>query len=334
MTRLLSLDFLSFNKKRLLALQPRTFALLVLFFVAGCSSRPASDRVTSARTPAPSPQTFASSSGESPSKADDKAHIPPSPKGSSSLATSQPSEAERKLIWQGHLRLSLAEIPPFLARLEPQLRKIQGYVARSEDRTFASRSSVQLELRIPATVFRPFLAWLRSQGAVSHERLWSQDITSEYSDLEARLRNQRHLEARLLQILRDKAAQVKDVLVVEKELARIREGIDRQESQRRLWDRMIAYSTLTLDLDAFTPPESSARSWSGFLGRADRSFRSSLASLSQALQDLTLFLVEVLPWLPFAFLFFWLFRRWRKKKKAFEVSSESPDTGSVNKQRG
>ena len=64
------------------------------------------------------------------------------------------------------------------------------------------------------------------------EGVQGQDVTEEYSDLQARLRSHRALEERMLAILA-KADSVEDALTVEKELVRVRSTIDEGSSVAR-----------------------------------------------------------------------------------------------------
>lgn len=237
-----------------------------------------------------------------------------------SFAASQPTEIERKLIWRGQVGIGVPHFAPLLEKLRPYLRERGGYIARSDDHSHAETAFLSLEIRIPAGEFHALVVWLRGRGKIRYERLWSQDITSEYVDLAARLRTQRNLESRLLRILQEKTAELKDLLAVERELARVREGIERHESQQRTWDHLIAFSTLSLHVDAFSPSKTLSWSWPSFRDQIRGNFEHSLAAVVEFLQRLVAFLAGLLPWLPFLLLAGFLFRRWRKRKRASELS--------------
>src|SRR4029453_3619467 len=68
-----------------------------------------------------------------------------------------------------------------------------------------------------------FLQKARNLGELKNQTLGTEDVTKAYFDTDARLRNARRMEERLLQMLDKNTGKVSDLLQVEKELARVRE---------------------------------------------------------------------------------------------------------------
>jgi chromosome segregation ATPase len=73
------------------------------------------------------------------------------------------------------------------------------------------------------------------------------DVTEQYIDVQARLKNKYVLRDRLKQIL-EKAVTVQDVLAVETELNRVQSDIDSMEGQIKSLQGQVQYATLDLDL--------------------------------------------------------------------------------------
>jgi hypothetical protein len=65
-------------------------------------------------------------------------------------------------------------------------------------------------------------------------------------DLTARLANARRLEARLIELLANRTGRLTDVLTVERELARVRETIERYEGRLRYLQSRVSVSSLTV----------------------------------------------------------------------------------------
>jgi hypothetical protein len=66
--------------------------------------------------------------------------------------------------------------------------------------------------------------------------------------LEARLRNARTTEQRLIAVLNNRTGKVSDILQVEREIARTRENIERMEAQRQNLLRRVELATVTVTL--------------------------------------------------------------------------------------
>ena len=74
------------------------------------------------------------------------------------------------------------------------------------------------------------------------------DVTERVVDIEARLANGRNTEKRLGEVLRNRTGDVSDVLAVEREIARVREEIERLDGERTNLERRVAYATVTLEV--------------------------------------------------------------------------------------
>jgi hypothetical protein len=106
--------------------------------------------------------------------------------------------------------------------------------------------SATLELKIPAQRYDEAVNKLATIGEVESVNSTSEDVGEEFVDLTARVENARRLEQRLIQLLANRTARLADVLAVERELARVREEIERVEGRLRYLRTRAATSTLTV----------------------------------------------------------------------------------------
>jgi hypothetical protein len=126
------------------------------------------------------------------------------------------------------------------------LRTVQGaggFVVNS--RTGPGRA--ELTLRVPTTAFESTLAAIRGIGKVTDESLRGDDVSAEYVDLEARLRNWRAQEAVLLDLMRQ-ARSIADTITVQQQLSQIQQQIEELEGRRRLLDDQSSFGTVTVML--------------------------------------------------------------------------------------
>jgi len=129
------------------------------------------------------------------------------------------------------------------------LRDVKGFAGRI-DATAARGASRTLNatLRVPASALDATLASIKQLGQVVSESQGGDDVTEQVVDVAARLANARHTESRLTQVLRERTGKVSDVLEAEREIARVREQIERLDAERTNLDRRVTYATVTLEI--------------------------------------------------------------------------------------
>jgi len=89
---------------------------------------------------------------------------------------------------------------------------------------------------------------LRTLGHVVNEAQSGDDVTEQVQDLATRIANGRNTEKRLNDILKNRTGDVSDVLQVEREIARVREEIERLDGLRANFERRVTYATITLQV--------------------------------------------------------------------------------------
>jgi hypothetical protein len=138
------------------------------------------------------------------------------------------------------LEAAIASVRSFALQLGGQLANVS--VQTGEER---NRRAI-LEVKVPSARFDDALNRIEPLGDVKSVEVQAQDVGEEYVDIAARVANARRLEERLIQLLAARTGKLSDVLDVERELARVREEIDRMEGRLRYLRSRVAVSTLTL----------------------------------------------------------------------------------------
>ncbi|HEY8903111.1 MAG TPA: DUF4349 domain-containing protein, partial [Chthoniobacterales bacterium] len=134
-----------------------------------------------------------------------------------------------------------------------------GYVAtRNSARLPNGKMSGTLVVKVPPAALDGFLQQLRGLGEIRNQSLGSEDVTKEYFDTDARLRNARRMEDGLLDLLKNTKGRVSDLLQVERELGRVRGEIEEMQGQLKLWDSLVAYATVTVQLSEKNMDEAAA----------------------------------------------------------------------------
>jgi hypothetical protein len=181
-------------------------------------------------------------------------------------------------------------------RIQSLTEEFGGFLAEfREDRTYGDRRAGRWVVRTPVARFHEFLDRVVSLGVPETRQIDAQDVTEEYVDLEARLANKRKLESRILDLLEKQTGEIKDVIAVETELARVREEIERMEGRLRYLANRVELTTITISAREdvnYVPPEAPT-----FTGKVKTTWSHSLAALGTAAEGVALFVVAAFPWL-------------------------------------
>jgi Na+-transporting methylmalonyl-CoA/oxaloacetate decarboxylase gamma subunit len=196
------------------------------------------------------------------------------------------------------------------------ITKFGGYIAESKvDRTRGTQRTAKWVVRVPVDQLEEFLDAVVEIGVPETRDTNAQDVTEEYVDLEARIKNKREIERRVLKLLEDRSGDIKDVIAVESELGRVREEIERMEGRMRYLTNRISLTTVTItarEQQNYVPPQAPT-----FAAQIGQTWSGSVRTLKDFGQGLVLFVVGLAPWLPvLAFLVVpvvWLVRRLRRR---------------------
>jgi hypothetical protein len=165
--------------------------------------------------------------------------------GAMALAMNDPAKAKSvsdsphsaaMLIYTANLSLAVFQVEPGLDAVER--------VARDEGGYLSSRQDNAITIRVPRDRFDDTIVRIEKLGDVTHRDIKAQDVTDEFVDLQARLKNAYSIRDRLNELL-SKAA-VKEALEIEKELGRVTEDIERMEGKLKLLRDQMAFSTVTV----------------------------------------------------------------------------------------
>jgi Domain of unknown function (DUF4349) len=155
--------------------------------------------------------------------------------------------ASRLIIRTGQAGIEVDSLEPALDLLRMTATRIGGFVGNANVQT--GRNQVRqatVEIKVPAGRFDDLTEGLRPLGRVEFLNVGAEDVSEEFVDLTARTANARRMEERLLELLATRTGKLQDVLSVERELARVREEIERMEGRLRYLKTRSQLSTLSV----------------------------------------------------------------------------------------
>ena len=155
------------------------------------------------------------------------------------------STASAMIIRTGQAFIEVEKVDPAVLKIRQLAAQVGGYIANSS--ISGGRDQIRqatLEMKIPAAKYDEAVGSLSSIGKVETVNSQAEDVGEEFVDVTARVTNARRLEERLITLLSTRTGKLDDVLHVERELARVREEIERYEGRLRYLGSRVATRTL------------------------------------------------------------------------------------------
>lgn len=196
-------------------------------------------------------------------------------------------------------------------------KNLGGYITNSTSQVNQSgKKQGSLTIRVQADKYDAMLAELAKTGKVMNQNITGRDVTEEYVDAEARQKTQRELEARLLQLLAEKTANLTAVVEVEQKLASVRENIEKTEGRMRMLKDQASFSTITLSI---YEPAILNTSSGGFFYELERGMEKGLTGFTAVLSGIITIIIALSPILVIFGLIIYITVRIIRKRKAVKV---------------
>ena len=167
-----------------------------------------------------------------------------------------PSEKPGKIIYSANVQVETTDFDGSLTKLDQLIADYGGWVESSsvngsnyadQSRGRVSRRSASYTLRIPSDRFQELMSSLSDLGNVPYTHVYTENVTAQYYDVQARLNAYSAQEQRLLEMM-EKAETVEDIVILEDRLTEVRYQIEALQSTLNNWDRQVSYSSVYLDL--------------------------------------------------------------------------------------
>lgn len=207
-----------------------------------------------------------------------------------------PEKAARKIIYNTNISLNVESFDGVAAKVVQLTETCGGFVAGANlSGTTGNQRSGSWTIRIPVEQYRAFLDSAGRLGEIISKAESTREVTAEYYDVEARVRNKQTEEQRLISILEERPGKLDDILAIEKEITRVRGEIEQLQGRMRVLQDLTAFSTVTLrisEVQKYVPQESPT-----FGTLIDRKWQATTDDLASAGQSIVLTAIGIGPWL-------------------------------------
>lgn len=160
--------------------------------------------------------------------------------------------------------------------------------------SFSGRTA-DFVLRVPTDQYENLTASLDTLGAVTYLTTTSENVSSEYADIESRLNALRVKEERILALL-EQATTMEDIIYLEEKLSEVIYQIESYTTNRNYLDSQINYSTINLTLVEVEQIRSDSTA-AAFSEKISTSFADSVKILVATIKSLIIAFVILTPWL-------------------------------------
>ena len=236
----------------------------------------------------------------------------PQPDRATSAAISQ-QIAPSMLIRTGSASIEVQKLDPAIMKVRQLATQLGGYIANSS--IMGGRDQVRsatLEMKIPAAQYDQAIGGLGGIGKVESVNTNVEDVGEEYVDIAARVANAKRLEERFINLLATRTGRLQDVLAVERELARVREEIERYEGRMKFLRTRAAVSTLSITVHEPIPILGQNPGDNPIVGALKQAWRNFVSFVSWTIASLGVLIplgaIVVAGW--------YVFRRFRQRSKA------------------
>jgi hypothetical protein len=152
------------------------------------------------------------------------------------------------IIKNANVQFQVSSVEASHAKIAGLLAKYNAYFG-SDNRTSNSHQvENNMVIRVTAANFDKLMDELMQESVYTNYRnVSAEDITAEFTDIQARLKTKKEVEQRYLALLRQ-SAKITDILEVEEKIRVIREEIEAAEGREKLLKDQVGYSTINLNM--------------------------------------------------------------------------------------
>lgn len=232
----------------------------------------------------------------------------------------------QKLIRTVTVEAETDDLDGLLSTLQARIAALNGYIEQQTIRDRSSSRYADMTIRVPVSHMDAFIEHISGASNVTYYQESADDVTLQYVATESRITALETERDRLLALM-EKAANMSDLLQIEKRLTEVLTELEEATSQLRLYDNLVDYGTIHLYVSQvveFTVVEEQDV-WQ----RIATGFGGNMKALGDGIVEAFVAVVIAIPYMiPFAvagIVVLVLVKIQNKKKKAKEAQSPKTD---------
>jgi hypothetical protein len=176
-------------------------------------------------------------------------------------AAEEAATIDRKLVRTGALALTVTSPAASAEQIRRMAEGLGGYLESEQIGGTKDAPTADLTIRVPAARFEDARTAIRKVAArVESESTNATDVTRQYVDMQARLRNLRAEEAQYLTIMKS-AFKVDDLLQVTEKLSEVRGQIEQQQAEFQTLSKQVETVAISISLHTLVDTQVFGLNW-------------------------------------------------------------------------
>jgi len=226
---------------------------------------------------------------------------------------------DRQLVRTGSLELTVKSPADAAEQIRQMAESMGGYLETAQIGGTKDAPTADITIRVPAVHFSDATVSIRKLAArVESEKTEAQDVTRQYVDMEARLRNLRAEETQYLAIMKS-AYKVDDLLEVSEKLSEVRGQIEQQQAEFQTLSKQVETVAITISLRALADAQVFGLNWRPLyqLKVAARDGLDAIAEYAATMTAVVFYVPVILAWsltILFAIVVAWRLYRWTSRR--------------------
>ena len=219
--------------------------------------------------------------------------------GNDNDRVAQNENMNRKLIKTVSMDVETEEFDTLLGNVRKRVNELEGYVEAEEINARSyyisnNNRSAFMSIRIPSNQLDNFVKEVSEISNVIWKDENIRDVTLQYVDIESHKMALQIEQERLFELL-ERAETMEDIITIESRLSEIRYESQNYESQLRVMNNQIEYSTISLHIEEVQKltPQKEKGAWE----KITEGFANSLSDIWQGIQNTTIGFIIYLPYL-------------------------------------
>ena len=237
----------------------------------------------------------------------------------------------KKIIKNATIHLEVKNADDALAKILEWVNANNGYEFSRNFTTSGSYKRINVVFKMQPDKLDGFIKFMESKefmkntGRITNSNIASDDITDQYYDAIARLDNLKKGREQFIKI-QEKATTIDEILKVQNELNRITGEIESLQGRINMWDKMIAESTVTINITEEADPIKSAQavswkfsSFSEIINTMKNGFIFTANTIINIIIWLVIFIISISPLLVIVLVVMLLLKKFGKKQGKTDI---------------
>ena len=221
------------------------------------------------------------------------------------------TEMQNFIIKTGNYKFQVEDVEKSTKVIERLVQQHGAFIADMNLVSTSSDISNSLILRVPSKDFEKLIEDLGKEAIFTNfKRISAEDVTEEFVDIESRLKTKKEVRDRYVDILKNEAKTVEEVLKAEEQIRILQEEIEAKEGRLKFLRSRVAMSTINLEIyqrvDYKETPDTYEKP---FIVKAQQGFSNGW----EIVTELTILLVNIWPFIVIGLLIYWR-RNWIRGK--------------------